>query len=964
MKSPFKFLDSYTKDDRDIFFGRDREIEELYQRVFDSKLLLVYGVSGTGKSSLIHCGLANKFRETDWLPLVIRRGGNIVESMAAAVSSASLTKQHSKLAADFRKSVRSLYLDHYKPVFFIFDQFEELFIFGDKEERKSFIHIVKSLTESDLQCRMIFVMREEYMAGITEFEKFLPTIFSNRVRIEKMSHRNALEAIKEPCKVFNITLEEGFAESLLEKLSPGETDVELTYLQVFLDKIFRLAVGFIPPLGGAGGSATGSISSLQELALREAKRGPDQSQVGSSTPTPTPTLTPTLNFTLSLLSKTGNVSDLLGSFLDDQISLLEDQDSALTLLKSFVSVKGTKQPMTPDEAREYAITLGRDIKVPVIREMIQTFVNLRILCDKDQYGRYELRHDALAAKIYEKFTMAEKELLEVRKYVENAFYTYEKRGILLNKPDLEYLSNYENKLILPQYLADFVNQSKDNLQKRRNALKRITRITTLAFILILAISLRFYISTQQGNDINAAFESALVLSATDPVKGLKAELDLWDQDTTSSQLHGIIIRDFQRIISMNADSADPVRGLQDKFKPLILESSVINADISEKGSLIYGWMTDQSVFVHDPNAAKTWSFKTKGELKALEISENDSVLALIFSDNKVSVCDFNGKELYKFTTSANELKSDHLVCFFPSGKYQAAAIKDNNAIIYSGSGDEAFTLRGHTGRLNSLDISPDGQFLVTVADDRRGFIWNYNQEENNFSVYDSLIGHKGRIWSCRFNKTGKYIITASEDSTIRIWDLSGTQINPYFKFLIRTGRYRQNKGEEDKDRGNPEYSIYYGKFCDASFSPGEMEIIATGYEEKDTLNIKNRIFYKTLFYDGGGGLPHAYGRTYFLGSSGEETYKSLKLSDLIISPDEKLAAAVNDSLSRVFLLAGNYVLTTFEGCNPMFTGNGKEMYWISGERIFRAPVQPGEIRKLIESIPVLQRPAETKFIEI
>ncbi len=67
----------------------------------------------------------------------------------------------------FRKGVRSLYLDHYKPVFFIFDQFEELFIFGDKEERKDFIQIIKSLIESDLQCRFIFVMREEYMAGVT-----------------------------------------------------------------------------------------------------------------------------------------------------------------------------------------------------------------------------------------------------------------------------------------------------------------------------------------------------------------------------------------------------------------------------------------------------------------------------------------------------------------------------------------------------------------------------------------------------------------------------------------------------------------------------------------------------------------------------------------------------------------------------------------------------------------------------
>src|SRR5512137_893764 len=126
MKSPFKFLDSYTKDDRTIFFGRDREIEELYQRVFDSKLLLVYGVSGTGKSSLIHCGLANKFLETDWLPLVIRRGGNIIESMAAVIKAASTTTQKTEVStpAQFKKAVRSLYLDHYKPVFFIFDQFE------------------------------------------------------------------------------------------------------------------------------------------------------------------------------------------------------------------------------------------------------------------------------------------------------------------------------------------------------------------------------------------------------------------------------------------------------------------------------------------------------------------------------------------------------------------------------------------------------------------------------------------------------------------------------------------------------------------------------------------------------------------------------------------------------------------------------------------------------------------------
>ncbi len=83
-KSPFKFLDSYTINDRESFFGRDQEITDLYRRVFESKLLLVYGISGTGKSSLINCGLASRFDESDWLPVNVRRGSNIIESLNEA----------------------------------------------------------------------------------------------------------------------------------------------------------------------------------------------------------------------------------------------------------------------------------------------------------------------------------------------------------------------------------------------------------------------------------------------------------------------------------------------------------------------------------------------------------------------------------------------------------------------------------------------------------------------------------------------------------------------------------------------------------------------------------------------------------------------------------------------------------------------------------------------------------------
>jgi AAA+ ATPase superfamily predicted ATPase len=128
IKSPFKFLDSYTLSDREIFFGRDQEISELYRRVFESKILLVYGVSGTGKSSLINCGLASRFDDSDWLPVNVRRGNNIIESINDAFNKQAISSFKKNFSLS--EKLQSIYLDQFKPVYLIFDQFEELFIFG------------------------------------------------------------------------------------------------------------------------------------------------------------------------------------------------------------------------------------------------------------------------------------------------------------------------------------------------------------------------------------------------------------------------------------------------------------------------------------------------------------------------------------------------------------------------------------------------------------------------------------------------------------------------------------------------------------------------------------------------------------------------------------------------------------------------------------------------------------------
>jgi hypothetical protein len=725
-KSPFKFLDSYTKDDREIFFGRDREIEELYHRVFESKMMLVYGVSGTGKSSLIHCGLANKFQETDWLPLIVRRGGNIIESTAAVIKAASITPQNGQFVTPvhFKKGVRSLYLDHYKPVFFIFDQFEELFIFGDKEERKSFVHIIKSLVESDLQCRLIFVMREEYMAGVTEFEKYIPNFFANRVRIEKMSHVNAIEAICGPCKAAEINLEDGFPEDLLERLSPESADVELTYLQVYLDRIYRLATANPPPTGGE----------LKGGSLETGRK---------------------VFFALSLLSRAGNVSDLLGSFLDDQISLLDNPDTALAVLKSFVSVRGTKRPMTADEVQEYAQTLGKPVEESVLTEMLQTFINLRILRDKDQNNRYELRHDALAIKIYEKITLVEKELLEIRQLIENAYNNWQKRGVLIGAEDLQYIAPYESRLYLHADYLTLLDKSKKALVRTRQRRRNVLSGAAILLIVILG-GFTFWAIKERANAIQKekiANEAKIKANTSEQV-AIKARDNAIESDkrAVASEKEALIARD-------NAKESE-LRIKQEK------ELAVIRERQARANN--FNYLSKESVSM-DPTLALALA------KHALSLDpDNKSILS-----NLISI--YSENAFYKVYSKANmgnlcQISPDWTKIISVNGRSaRLTDIKGNNPNVFIGHIINYFSLgdvhqvsrRGYDD-ITSVAFSPDGNSILTGSLDLSARLWDLHG-----NIIQVFKGHTIYINSVAFSPDGKTILTGSSDRTARLWDLNG-----------------------------------------------------------------------------------------------------------------------------------------------------------------------------------------------
>ena len=450
MKSPYKFLDSYTQEDGQIFFGREREVEELYSRVFQSKILIVYGASGTGKSSVINCGLANKFESSDWLPVQIRRGRNINESLIDQILRTNITPIRSsgrKSSADFiAAALESTYLDHFKPIYLIFDQFEELFIMGEKDELDQFIKTVSHLLKMELQIHFTFIIRGEYLEYLSEFEDRIPEFFDNRIRIEKMSRKNAREIIEGPAKVSGIKLEADFSANLLRKISPDSTQIELTFLQIYLDRIFR-----------ESGKKAGE----------------------------------NLTFNNDQIEVLGMVGDVLSDFLEEQLKEMTNSEATLSLLKSFVSLEGTKTQSSLRESIGFTESIGEPVSESDAIKIIRELVARRILKEKDESGRYELRHDSLAGKIFEKITLQERELLDVRNFLLNSFKEYEKRDFLLDDEDLDYIDRHLSKLSLSNEIMAFVEESRKNSTKKRRGRRRIIVIMSVIVILLITSAFGF-----------------------------------------------------------------------------------------------------------------------------------------------------------------------------------------------------------------------------------------------------------------------------------------------------------------------------------------------------------------------------------------------------------------------------------------------------------------------------------------
>lgn len=85
-------------------------------------------------------------------------------------------------------------------------------------------------------------------------------------------------------------------------------------------------------------------------------------------------------------------------------------------------------------------------------------------------------------------------------------------------------------------------------------------------------------------------------------------------------------------------------------------------------------------------------------------------------------------------------------------------------------------LRGHSGRITSLQTSSDGQWLASGSFDGTARLWNLTDDKPEASSI-ALKGHNSCVTTVTFSPDSRWLATASIDSTARLWKLSSVEFD-------------------------------------------------------------------------------------------------------------------------------------------------------------------------------------------
>ncbi len=244
--NPFPGLRPFRQDESHLFFGREGQSISVLSSLKANHFVAVIGASGSGKSSLIYCGVIPALRtdsENDWIPVSARPGINPVRNLAGAISLLSEKSDtediHERLLSgklSIQEWIREI-LPAGQKLLLIIDQFEEIFRYGSSRtittehgDVNRFVELIHdACTNGPDVISVVLTMRSDFIGECSVYQDLTTLINQSNYLIPQMTRDDFRRAIEGPVKVGGANIDSELVEQLLDEI--GDNTDQLPVLQ-------------------------------------------------------------------------------------------------------------------------------------------------------------------------------------------------------------------------------------------------------------------------------------------------------------------------------------------------------------------------------------------------------------------------------------------------------------------------------------------------------------------------------------------------------------------------------------------------------------------------------------------------------------------------------------------------------------------------------------------------------------
>lgn len=260
--NPFPGLRPFEPEEDHLFFGRERETDELLRRLRTNRFVTVLGTSGSGKSSLVRCGLIPSLYSgfmvkagSSWRVAVFRPGEDPIGNLAEALNRPAVLGSEETdpdlvqtgrmfLETTLRRSAlgladcaRQARLQPHENLLVVVDQFEELFRFkesrkehGSRDEAIAFAKLLLGAAGQDeVPVFVVITMRSDFIGDCMEYPGLPEAINEGQYLIPRMTREELRQAIEGPVAVGGGTIAPRLVARLLNEV--GDDPDQLPVLQ-------------------------------------------------------------------------------------------------------------------------------------------------------------------------------------------------------------------------------------------------------------------------------------------------------------------------------------------------------------------------------------------------------------------------------------------------------------------------------------------------------------------------------------------------------------------------------------------------------------------------------------------------------------------------------------------------------------------------------------------------------------